>query len=280
MTTQADEWSLVRFGRAALRILPRSELRCQGCSVCSDCCRTLPPSTWEPSFVSMRCFSPWCWPPARLPGRRGTPRRWCLSPMRSVGIVLGVDVADFGLYKLYMYVQPFLAAAVAVWISCTTRRPISGRTCVALSPCPLSSTQHRYVSDSRDPSTYPNASGKDLLPAFRSFVQLNRVIRSSPSRRIRLWGSSRPRSVGRGRSTSSAGLFARPADRSLEQAVAELRAQRRESAAARQLGFAVVRLTRHRRGPCESIRRTTAAPRSSLTRRDCASSCQPDHKDS
>ena len=71
-----------------------------------------------------------------------------------------------------MYVQPFLAAAVAVWISVIPRKRLAFVPVLLLPLVLLQlNSQHKYVSNSRDPVDLPNASGEHLLPAFRGFVQ-------------------------------------------------------------------------------------------------------------
>jgi hypothetical protein len=76
--------------------------------------------------------------------------------------------SDFGLFKLSMYVQPFLAAMIAVWAASARRRPLqlfSGAAVVALVALQLS-TQQAYVRASRDPALAPGASSAQLIPAF------------------------------------------------------------------------------------------------------------------
>ncbi len=90
----------------------------------------------------------------------------------AVGIVLGTKSSAFGLFKLYMYVQPFVAASVAVAVFNARRRSV-----VAIAAIPLAllvavqiATQQGYVRDSRDPGGLPNASAADVLPQFERIV--------------------------------------------------------------------------------------------------------------
>ena len=93
-----------------------------------------------------------------------------------LGILLDVKSSGFGLFKLYMYVQPFLAAAIAVWaLSASTRFP---RALVvlplALLVVSLLPAQQANVQASRDPGGLPHASASDLLPAFQQVVTHDR----------------------------------------------------------------------------------------------------------
>jgi len=86
-----------------------------------------------------------------------------------LGAVLALQTADFGLFKLYMYVQPFIAAVVAVWVSTIGRRSLLVLAAVAL--VAIGAAQVRtgrvYLHASRDPVDLPHASSSDLMPAFR-----------------------------------------------------------------------------------------------------------------
>lgn len=86
----------------------------------------------------------------------------------ALGVLLAVSGADFGAFKLYMYVQPFLAAAVAVWLG-NARRAVLAVLAVPLLVVLLAqvSTQRAYVENSRNPVDLRNASSNELLPAFR-----------------------------------------------------------------------------------------------------------------
>ena len=98
----------------------------------------------------------------------------------AIGVYLGTNGNAFGLFKLYMYVQPFLAAAVAVWLVLLVDR--FGRTVgavaivlVALFAALMARTQRTYVSASRNPAELTHASASNLLPAFRRTVAMTRV---------------------------------------------------------------------------------------------------------
>ncbi len=86
-----------------------------------------------------------------------------------LAVVLALHVSDFGLYKLYMYIQPFLAATLAIWVAKITRKWVLGLVSVAL--VALIALQlpilHSYVKHSIDPIDLRNASSATLLPAFR-----------------------------------------------------------------------------------------------------------------
>jgi hypothetical protein len=90
-----------------------------------------------------------------------------LVAFAALAAVLAVSGGDFGMYKLFMYIQPFLAASVAVWLTMERRRvrwllavP------VILVVVTQFSTQHAYVESSRDPIELPLSSSPTLLPAF------------------------------------------------------------------------------------------------------------------
>ena len=90
-----------------------------------------------------------------------------------IGVMLARNANDFGLFKLYMYVQPFLAAAAGFWIaSVRSRRVTAG--CVLLLGALLAlqvPTLDAYVNGSRSPIDLRHASEKDLLPRFRQLVR-------------------------------------------------------------------------------------------------------------
>jgi hypothetical protein len=90
------------------------------------------------------------------------------------GVLLATQGSDFGEFKLFMYVQPFIAAAVAVWLSGLGRRAliVVGMPLLALAAAQLS-TQRAYVSGSRNPVDLPHASAADLVPAFTRAYQLS-----------------------------------------------------------------------------------------------------------
>jgi hypothetical protein len=109
----------------------------------------------------------------------------CLAGLRRASapaVVLVVDAgltalliakgADFGLFKLSMYVQPFLAAMIAVWASSAKRRSVQvlvGGALAALIVFQLS-TQRAYVRASRSSELAPDASSAQLLPAFAKTI--------------------------------------------------------------------------------------------------------------
>jgi hypothetical protein len=92
----------------------------------------------------------------------------------ALGVYLGVHDSAFGLFKLYMYVQPFIAAAVAVWISFLRPRALllgAALMTLVLLGAQLR-TQSRYVNASRDPIDLHDASSSSLLPVFRHALEL------------------------------------------------------------------------------------------------------------
>jgi len=92
-----------------------------------------------------------------------------------LGVLLVVRHNDFGLFKLSMYVQPFLAAMVAIWVSGTSRRWLQVGALgllIALVAVELSS-QRAYVNASRDPENVPHLSAADEIPAFHALVTKN-----------------------------------------------------------------------------------------------------------
>jgi hypothetical protein len=102
---------------------------------------------------------------------RGVAASIALVAYLGIGIVLAVRESDFGLFKLYMYIQPFIAAGVAVWLF-----KIRVRVAFAVAAAVLAwvvyaqlSTQRTYVNRSRDPIELRHASDPTLLPAFRRF---------------------------------------------------------------------------------------------------------------
>lgn len=101
--------------------------------------------------------------------RRGVAASVALVAYAALAAYLGFRSSDFGLYKLYMYLQPFLAAAVAVWLAQARSRRVVAFALVPLTliAAALVSTQRVYVAASRDPLGLRHASSQGLLPAFR-----------------------------------------------------------------------------------------------------------------
>ena len=90
-----------------------------------------------------------------------------------LGLLLAYNKSDFGLFKLYMYAQPFLAAAVAIFLTNLKSRVGVAFASVLLSAfvCVQVYTQNQYVDRSFSPIDLPHASASDLLPAFRSIMR-------------------------------------------------------------------------------------------------------------
>jgi hypothetical protein len=91
-------------------------------------------------------------------------------------IFLGAKSSDYGLFKLYMYVQPFLAATVAVWLVQIRRRALVAAAVVGLVLLlPVeASTQRTYVRASRSPLALRHGSDSDILPAFSDVARVER----------------------------------------------------------------------------------------------------------
>lgn len=108
-----------------------------------------------------------------MSARRGTAAAVVLITEAAFGVLLVHKSNDFGLFKLSMYVQPFLAAMVAIWVSGRTRRPIQAAALVLLALLIAAelSTQRADVKLSRNPDDVPNLSASDVIPAFHAAVR-------------------------------------------------------------------------------------------------------------
>jgi hypothetical protein len=103
---------------------------------------------------------------------RGAAAALVLVVEGALGVLLVSKSNDFGLFKLTMYVQPFLAATVAIWVSGRIGRwaqAIATALLVVFVAADLS-TQSAYVRLSRQPGDVPNLSASDVIPAFHRFV--------------------------------------------------------------------------------------------------------------
>jgi hypothetical protein len=89
-----------------------------------------------------------------------------------LGVYLYAKRADFGLFKLTMFVQPFLAAAVVAWLANLrrVRWTAVGLAAVGALAVAGASTQREYVDKSRNPIDVRNASSPNQLPAFRRIL--------------------------------------------------------------------------------------------------------------
>jgi hypothetical protein len=90
----------------------------------------------------------------------------------ALGILLARNRNDFGLFKLYMYMQPFLAATVAVFLSgLRSRLALAGVSALLAVVVGVQlSTLNGYVDHSFSPIDLRNASQPDLLPKFRRLL--------------------------------------------------------------------------------------------------------------
>lgn len=103
--------------------------------------------------------------------RRGSAVAAVLVADAVLAVYLAAHSADFGLFKLGMYMQPLFAAGLALLVVRLRRRylPLAAAVLVLLAVVQLS-TQQLYVEGSRHPGDFRNASAADLLPRARSAI--------------------------------------------------------------------------------------------------------------
>ena len=108
-----------------------------------------------------------------LAALRGVAACGILVAFAALAAFLAIKSSDYGLFKLYMYVQPFLAAAAAVGLAKINRRIFLASAFVALALLAAAelSTQQAYVRDSREPLALPDASTRHLLPGFERLAE-------------------------------------------------------------------------------------------------------------
>jgi hypothetical protein len=103
---------------------------------------------------------------------RGNAAALLLLAASALACLLIVRSGDFGIFKLMMYVQPFLAAFLATWIAGARRLTFAGFGAAALVLLIVVqvSRQHAYVKASLNPSgsSVPHLSASDVIPAFHS----------------------------------------------------------------------------------------------------------------
>jgi hypothetical protein len=89
-----------------------------------------------------------------------------------VGIMLAKNGNEFGLFKLYMYVQPFVAATLALSLSYLRDRRLAAPFVGVIGLLVIGQVPifNAYVSQSRNPVDLRHASAFDLLPYFRQSV--------------------------------------------------------------------------------------------------------------
>jgi hypothetical protein len=112
-----------------------------------------------------------------LTARKGAAASIVVLSDLALGVVLAVQVSDFGLFKLYMYVQPFLAAAIAVWLAGVQRRwaRVAASIVLVVVVAAQLSTLGVYVEQSRDAPDLHRASDAALLPAFQRALAGSRM---------------------------------------------------------------------------------------------------------
>lgn len=89
----------------------------------------------------------------------------------ATGIFLARNGNEFGLFKLYMYMQPFVAATVAVALAKLGRRLLAAAAILVATVVAFQvQTLDTYVAKSVRPIDLPAASQPDLLPKFRRLL--------------------------------------------------------------------------------------------------------------
>lgn len=102
--------------------------------------------------------------------RRGGGAALVLLAQAVLGVLIVIKNSDFGIFKLMMYVQPFIAALIAVQFANARRLAVAGIGAVVLALLIVAqlSSQRVYVRASRDPVDVPNLSATDVIPAFHA----------------------------------------------------------------------------------------------------------------
>jgi hypothetical protein len=90
-----------------------------------------------------------------------------------IGVLLARNNNQFGLFKLYMYIQPFVAATIAVWLCSLKSRRILVASAVLLAAVfgVQVTTLTSYVNNSVSPIDLRYASANDVLPKFRETIE-------------------------------------------------------------------------------------------------------------
>lgn len=104
--------------------------------------------------------------------RRGGAAATVLLAETVLALALAKRQSDFALFKTYMYMQPFLAATVAVWISSIRRRYVLGSAAVLLLLVGIVQVRNanEYVARSRNPVDLHDGSSPHLLPYVQKVV--------------------------------------------------------------------------------------------------------------
>jgi hypothetical protein len=105
--------------------------------------------------------------------QRGYAAGFVLLAGAIVAVVLVASHGDFGLFKLAMYLQPFIVATVAVAIADASRARLQQAAAVVLVLwlVPAWDAASGYVEASRNPIELRNGSSSTVLPAFRAAVR-------------------------------------------------------------------------------------------------------------
>jgi hypothetical protein len=108
---------------------------------------------------------------------RGAAAGVTLVASLALGTMLARNGNQFGLFKLYMYIQPFIAATIAVFLArLRDRRAFAAVAAAIVVTIGLQLPNLiAYVDRSTNPVDLPHASSTDLLPAFREALDTARV---------------------------------------------------------------------------------------------------------
>ena len=90
-----------------------------------------------------------------------------------LGVQLGINGNDFGLFKLYMYAQPFIAAFLGAWIGGRRRRTVLVGALAAFGIMGFAQVDvtRQYVRNSLNPVALPHGSDATLLPVFDRLIR-------------------------------------------------------------------------------------------------------------
>ncbi len=112
-----------------------------------------------------------------ITARKGAAAGVTLLGNFAVGVLLAKNGNQFGLFKLYMYIQPFVAATLAVLLTGAKFRrhgAIVGAIIILIAAAQAPTLNH-YVKRSMQPIDLRNASKNDLLPQFSRSLKAAKV---------------------------------------------------------------------------------------------------------